>query len=39
LYREILALDGVNLTEYINPLYGQNAEFISVTKGGEYNNH
>jgi len=27
-----LALYGVNLTEYINPLCGQNAEFINVTK-------
>jgi len=38
-YREILTLDDVNLTEYTNPLYGQNAELINVTKGGTYNNH
>jgi len=39
LYREIIAVCSEIHTKYINPLGGQNVEFVNVKLGGKYNNH
>jgi len=39
LYREIIAVCSQIHTKQINPLRGQNTEFVNVIAGGTYSDH